>query len=331
MLRHKVPPEAKHLVRQHEVLSVRLLRKQHRKAIHLPPPPKDNAPSTRCFFFAEMGGEIRALLLGSFSHGHTVRSFAASCCKTRISLAHFGKKVPVVWQSTGLAPRRLQSRTFKSAPLPPRIAKPEFPSPIFGKKCRSSGRVLCGFSHGRTSPLLRRLVSQTPNFPRSFRQKAPVIRLGAVRLQSRAGSTRGHCTLCNVDIAGRADWAYWEYREWCLASCVPYSFEMPEHMAFCIICAFTLIIAFPVLPLSPCALRNVLFWHGACGPPQVCSRSHKKRPAKLFAGLGIPDVLFRFIPCDIWRPVSARLRSVWEKAVCRCRIAHAKIRRNLCR
>ena len=133
MLRHKVPPEAKHLVRQHEVLSVRMLRKQHRKAIHLPPPLKNNAPQTRCFFLPKWAGKfgpcssaasvtdiqsapspprvakpefpapifgkkcrlfgkVLALLLGSFSHGHTVRSFAASCRKTRIFLAPFGKK-----------------------------------------------------------------------------------------------------------------------------------------------------------------------------------------------------------------------------------------------
>ena len=41
--------------------------------------------------------------------------------------------------NTGLAPRRLQSRTSKSAPSPPRIAKPEFPTPIIGKKCRLFG------------------------------------------------------------------------------------------------------------------------------------------------------------------------------------------------
>ena len=78
--------------------------------------------------------------------------------------------------NSGLAPRRLQSRTFKSAPSPPRIAKPEFPSPIFGKKCRLFGKVLAlllgGFSHGHSSPLLLHLVSQNPNFPRPFSAKS---------------------------------------------------------------------------------------------------------------------------------------------------------------
>ena len=62
-----------------------------------------------------------------------VRSFSTSYRKTRISHAHFRQKVSVDWQSPGLAPRRLQSRTY--------------------------------------SPLLRSLMSQNSNFPRPLSAK----------------------------------------------------------------------------------------------------------------------------------------------------------------
>ena len=99
-----------------------------------------------------------------------VRSFAASCRKTRISLAPFGKKCRLFGKVRALLLGGFSHgrtvRSFAASCRKTRI----FLAP-FGKKCRSSGWVPVGFSHGHSSPLLRRLVSQTPNFPRPFRQK----------------------------------------------------------------------------------------------------------------------------------------------------------------
>ena len=111
-------------------------RLQSRTYKSAPSPPRIAKPEFPTPIFGKkcrLIGKVRGLLLGGFSHGRTVRSFAPSCRKTRISHAHFRQKVSVVWQSPGLAPRRLQSRTY--------------------------------------SPLLRSLMSQNSNFPRPLSAK----------------------------------------------------------------------------------------------------------------------------------------------------------------